>query len=183
MGSAPLVVSSGELLLRATVELFDSTVTIYADEGISGTTINNRIDFLRMIEDCKAGKIDLIVVKDVSRFARNIKDFMNTVEVLSELDPPVGVFFEKNNLNILDVGTKILLTILAMLAELESELKSKSVGLTLCGDRKSLVIPATTPGLIRPRNPQIRQRDFRDEQRIQARAIACSASSLHDNFT
>lgn len=102
-------------------------VGCFADDGISGTSIRNRDGFRKMLESCKAGEIDLIVVKEVSRFARNVKDCLNTAEELLTLDPPVGIYFENNNLNTLEVGSKMFLTILAMLAELESELKSRSV--------------------------------------------------------
>jgi DNA invertase Pin-like site-specific DNA recombinase len=102
-------------------------VGIFSDEGISGTGTKKRKGFLEMVEACKDGKIDLIVVKDVSRFARNVKDCLSTVEELLTLDPPVGIFFENHNLNTLEVGTKIFLTMLAMFAELDSELKSRSV--------------------------------------------------------
>jgi DNA invertase Pin-like site-specific DNA recombinase len=71
--------------------------------------------------------IDIIVVKEVSRFARNVIDCLNTVQELLTLDPPVGIYFENNNLNTLDAGNKMFLTMFAMFAELESELKSKSV--------------------------------------------------------
>ncbi len=102
-------------------------VGIFADEGISGTSLKNRLGFRQMVDACKAGKIDLIVVKEVSRFARNTKDCLNTVEELLTLDPPVGIFFENNNLNTLDAGNRVFLTMFAMFAELESELKSRSV--------------------------------------------------------
>ena len=102
-------------------------VGFFADEGISGTSTKNRKGFQSMVEACKAGKIDLIVVKDVSRFARNVKECLETVEELLTLDPPVGIFFENNNLNTLEVGSRLFLTMLAMFAELESELKSTSV--------------------------------------------------------
>ncbi|MDR3109298.1 MAG: recombinase family protein [Planctomycetaceae bacterium] len=102
-------------------------VGLYADDGISGTSTRNRKEFNRMVADCKAGKIELIVVKEVSRFARNIIDCLNTVELLLTLDPPVGIYFEANNTNTLDAGNKIFLTLFAMFAELESELKSKSI--------------------------------------------------------
>lgn len=102
-------------------------VCTFSDEGISGTSLRNRTGFLNMIEACRAGTIDLIVVKEVSRFARNIIDCLNTVQELLTLDPPVGIFFENNNLNTLDTGNKVFLTIFAMFAELESELKSRSV--------------------------------------------------------
>ena len=68
-------------------------VEIYADEGISGTSLQHRDAFKRMIADCKAGKIDLIITKSVSRFARNVVDCIRYVRELSSLRPPVGVFF------------------------------------------------------------------------------------------
>lgn len=70
---------------------------IYADEGISGTSTQHRVAFNRMIADCCAGKIDLIVTKSVSRFARNILDSIGHVRKLASLTPPVGVFFETEN--------------------------------------------------------------------------------------
>ena len=106
-------------------------VDTYADEGISGTSTRNRTEFRRMVEDCKKGYIDLIVVKDVSRFARNITDCLNTAQELLTLDPPVGIYFESHNMNTLDTGNRAFLTMLAMFAELESELKSVSVGFGL----------------------------------------------------
>ena len=102
-------------------------VGIFADDGISGTSLRNRIGFRKMVEACKSGIIDMIVVKEVSRFARNVIDCLNTVQELLTLDPPVGIYFENNNLNTLDAGNKMFLTMFAMFAELESELKSKSV--------------------------------------------------------
>ena len=77
-------------------------VEIYADEGISGTSLQHRDAFKKMIEDCEAGKIDLIITKSVSRFARNVVDCIRYVRELSSLRPPVGVFFETEHLNTLD---------------------------------------------------------------------------------
>jgi DNA invertase Pin-like site-specific DNA recombinase len=102
-------------------------VGLYVDDGISGTSTRNRKEFNRMIDDCIAGKIDQIVVKDVSRFARNIVDCLHTVQILQTLDPPVGVYFENNSLNTFDPNNLISLTTLAMCAELDSALKSASV--------------------------------------------------------
>ena len=73
-------------------------VGIYADEGISGTSLQHRDEFNRMIEDCKAGKIDLIVTKSVSRFARNIVDCIAKVRELGNMRPKVGVFFETEHI-------------------------------------------------------------------------------------
>ncbi len=68
-------------------------VDIYADEGLSGTSTKKRSEFNRMIEDCKAGKIDRILVKSISRFARNTLDCIRFVRELKELG--VGITFEK----------------------------------------------------------------------------------------
>jgi DNA invertase Pin-like site-specific DNA recombinase len=102
-------------------------VGLYADDGISGTSTRNRTEFNQMIDDGRAGKFDQIVVKDLSRFARNIIDCLKTIELLQSLDPPVGVYFENNGINTLDPGNRISLTVIAMLAEFESESKSNSV--------------------------------------------------------
>ena len=66
-------------------------VDIYADEGISGTSTEKRTDFKRMIEDCKSGKIDMVVTKSISRFARNTLDCLNYVRQLKEKD--IAVYF------------------------------------------------------------------------------------------
>ena len=71
---------------------------IYADEGISGTSLQHRDSFVRMIQDCKTGKIDLIITKSVSRFARNVLDCIGYVRELAKLQPPIGVFFETENI-------------------------------------------------------------------------------------
>ena len=68
---------------------------IYADEGISGTNTKKREQFNLMIKDCKAGKIDMIITKSISRFARNTLDCLNFVRQLKELG--IGVFFENIN--------------------------------------------------------------------------------------
>ena len=77
-------------------------VDIYPDEGISGTSLKKRDAFNRMIADCRAGKIDLIVTKSVSRFARNIVDCISIVRQLAALNPPVEVFFETEHINTLN---------------------------------------------------------------------------------
>lgn len=102
-------------------------VEIYADQGISATSMRRRIDFLRMIEDCKQGKIDLIITKSISRFARNIVDCVSTCRMLRHLSPPVGVFFETENLNTLSDNSELILSFLAALAQGESEAKSTAV--------------------------------------------------------
>ena len=97
---------------------------IYADEGISGTSLQHRDAFIRMIEDCHAGKIDLIITKSVSRFARNILITVGHVRELASLNPPVGVFFETENLYTLDPNSEMTLSFMSTLAQEESHNKS-----------------------------------------------------------
>ncbi|WP_330397106.1 recombinase family protein [Anaerovirgula multivorans] len=91
---------------------------IYADEGISGTNTKKRDQFNKMIEDCKEGKIDMIITKSISRFARNTLDCLNYVRQLKDIG--VGIIFEKENINTLDAKGEVLLTILSSLAQDES---------------------------------------------------------------
>lgn len=100
-------------------------VDIYADEGISGTSLQHRDSFLRMIEDCREGKIDLIVTKSVSRFARNIIDCIGYVRQLKASEPPIGVFFETENIFTLDENSEMSLSFIATLAQEESHTKSE----------------------------------------------------------
>ena len=102
-------------------------VGIYADEGISGTSVFKRQRFLEMIEDCKAGKIDLIITKQVNRFARNVLDSLQYIRLLRSLDPPVGILFESEGLNTLDSSSEMIITVLSLVAQSESEQKSKSI--------------------------------------------------------
>lgn len=103
---------------------------IYADEGISGTSLKHRDAFLEMIEDCKKHKIDLIVTKSVSRFARNIYDCIGHVRMLADLKPPVGVLFETENIYTLKEGSEMALSFIATLAQEESHTKSSSMNLS-----------------------------------------------------
>lgn len=100
-------------------------VQIYADEGISGTSLQHRDQFKLMIEDCKQGKIDLIVTKSVSRFARNVVDCIGYVRELLALPHPVGVFFETEKLNTFDPKSEMVLSFMATLAQEESHTKSE----------------------------------------------------------
>ncbi len=92
---------------------------IYADEARSGTKLQKRDDFLRMIKDCEAGKIDMIITKSVTRFARNTVDSIKAIRKLKLLG--VAVFFEKENINTLFESSEMLLTILSSLAQGEAE--------------------------------------------------------------
>ena len=95
-------------------------VGLYADD-VSGTNIHDRKEFNQMLEDCKNGKVDLIVVKNASCFVNDLVDLLNTLEFLQTLDTPVGVYFEENNINTRDAGGEFVLKILGMFAELERE--------------------------------------------------------------
>lgn len=106
-------------------------VRIYADEGISGTSTKHRDEFNNMIADCKAGKIDLIITKSVSRFARNVVDFLGMVRMLSERNPPIGVFFEAENIFSLNETSNMALSFQATMAEEESRNKSRSMETSL----------------------------------------------------
>lgn len=94
------------------------TAGIYADEGISGTNTKKREEFKRMIADCEAKKIDLIITKSISRFARNTQDCLEFSRKLKNLG--IGIYFEKENINTLDATGELLFTILSSLAQDES---------------------------------------------------------------
>ena len=106
-------------------------VHIYADEGISGTSTLKRDEFVKMIADCEAGKIDMIITKSVSRFARNVEDFVKTCRQLAELNPRVGVFFESEALFSLNDESSMSLTFHATMAEEESHIRSRSMETSL----------------------------------------------------
>lgn len=94
-------------------------VGIYADEARSGMKLQRRDDFLRMMKDCEMGKIDLIITKSVTRFARNTVDSIEAIRKLKLLG--IAVFFEKENINTLSENSEMLLTILSSLAQGEAE--------------------------------------------------------------
>lgn len=91
---------------------------IYADEGISGTNTKKREQFRKMIADCEAGKIDLVITKSISRFARNTQDCLQYSRQLKNLG--IGILFEKENINTKDSSGELLFTILSSLAQDES---------------------------------------------------------------
>ncbi len=95
---------------------------IYSDEGISGTQLTHRQGMLNMIEDAKAGKIDLILAKSIARFARNVVDCLSVIDELRKNN--VGVRFDEGGLYTLDTTGAMVLTILATVAEEESRSKS-----------------------------------------------------------
>ena len=106
-------------------------IEIYADEGISGTSLKRRDAFNQMIADAKAGKLDMIITKNVSRFARNITDCIGIVRDLAELRNPVGVFFESECIFSLNDDSQMALSFQATMAEEESHTRSRSMETSL----------------------------------------------------
>ena len=109
------------LLISGNCKHFSKTFSPYltaADEGITGTNTKHREGFKRMVADALAGRIDLIVTKSVSRFARNTVDSLTTVRQLKEKG--VEIYFEKENIWTLDSKGELLITIMSSLAQEES---------------------------------------------------------------
>lgn len=106
-------------------------VGIYADEGISGTSRRKRERFNQMVADAKSGLFDMIICKNVSRFARNVTDCIGIVRELAALKPPVGVFFESESIFSLKDDSQMALTFLATMAEEESHTRSRSMETSL----------------------------------------------------
>lgn len=104
---------------------------IFADQGISGTSLKNRDAFNEMIDACERGEYDLIVTKSVSRFARNLVDCISLIRKLKGLTPPVGVFFETDNLYTLGENTEFMLSFLATFAQEESVKKREAMNWSL----------------------------------------------------
>ena len=100
---------------------------IFADDGVTGTNTKKREEFNRMIEECMAGNIDMVITKSISRFARNTLDCLKYIRQLK--DKNIAVFFEKENINTMDSKGEIMLTIMASLAQQESQSLSQNVKL------------------------------------------------------
>ena len=100
-------------------------IKMYADEGLSGTSMKKRTAFLNMIADAKAGKIDLIITKSLSRFARNTVDCLTVIRELRVID--VDVFFEKENIYSSDTKIDFMLTIFSSIAQEEARNISENV--------------------------------------------------------
>ena len=98
---------------------------IFADEGITGTSARKRPEFLKMIRMCKQKKIDVVLTKSISRFARNTVDCLHYIRALRELG--IAVIFEKENINTLEADSEILITMLGAFAQAESESISANV--------------------------------------------------------
>jgi len=102
-------------------------IDIYADEGITGTAMDKRDEFNRMVEDAKEGKLDLILTKSVSRFARNTLHCVEMERILKSYG--VGVKFEKENINTINMSSEVELAAIGSIAQEESMSISKNVRL------------------------------------------------------
>lgn len=98
---------------------------IFADEGITGTSARKRPQFLKMIRQCRQKKIDIVLTKSISRFARNTVDCLHYIRLLKELG--IAIIFEKENINTLESDSEILITLLGAFAQSESESISANV--------------------------------------------------------
>jgi hypothetical protein len=107
---------------------------IYVDEGITGTSTKHREGFNRMIADSKAGKINLILTKSISRFSRNTIDAIKFVRMLRELETPTYVFFEKENISSKDENSELLVSLMGALAQQES----RNIGSSISWGRRAL---------------------------------------------
>ncbi len=102
-------------------------VGIYEDYGITGTSTKNRENFRRMIKDAEEGKIDYIYCKNISRFARNLRNFIEYNHFLQNLPTPVGVYFADERMDTLDKASTFVLSVLECVAEQESENTSQKI--------------------------------------------------------
>ncbi|HCA21097.1 MAG TPA: recombinase family protein [Lachnospiraceae bacterium] len=147
-------------------------VDIYADEGISGTNTKKREGFNRMIADCEAGKIDLVITKSISRFARNTQDCLTYSRKLKGLG--IGIIFEKENISTMDASGELLFTILSSLAQEESRNISENCKWALRHNYKQGIVHVNTKGfmgydadkdgnlIINPEQAKIVRRVFRE---------------------
>lgn len=98
-------------------------VDLYADEGISGTSMDKRLDFQRLLSDCRKGRIDKVLVKSISRFARNAMDCLQTIRELKS----IGVCFEEQNIDTSNMSGELLTAVFAAIAQKESSSISQNM--------------------------------------------------------
>lgn len=103
----------------------ETLIDIYADEGITGTSEEKRTEFLRLIDDCRKGKIDRVYTKSISRFARNTRDCLKNIRELKSLG--ITIMFEKENIDTANINDELMITIMGGLAQEESVSISKNM--------------------------------------------------------
>lgn len=129
-------------------------VDIYADEGITGTSTQKRDEFHRLMEDCRKGRIDKVLVKSISRFARNSEDLLSAIRELKAMG--IGVFFEEQNIDSKEASGETLLAILAACAQSESESISRNVKLGYKSRMElGTYLPSSVPYGYRLKNKEI----------------------------
>ncbi|WP_461206057.1 recombinase family protein [Clostridium sp. DL1XJH146] len=102
-------------------------VGIYADEGLSGKQMDNRKELQRLLDDCRSGKVDLILTKSMSRFSRNVVDMLEVVQELNSLPNPTYIYFEKENINTEKSDSDLLISLYSSIAEEEIKSTSEAV--------------------------------------------------------
>lgn len=103
----------------------ETLVGVYADEGITGTRMDKRDDFQRLLRDCRKGKIDRVITKSISRFARNTKECLSVIRELKMLG--ITVVFEKENIDTDNISDEMMITIMGGLAQEESNSISQNM--------------------------------------------------------
>lgn len=119
-------------------------VDVYADKGITGTSAEKRDDFQRLLTDCRRGRIDKILVKSSSRFARNAKECLEAIRELKALN--ISVCFEEQNIDTAELSAELLTAIFAMMDQKESESISQNMRWSYqIRMRRGTFVPATMP--------------------------------------
>ena len=155
---------------------------IFADRGITGTSLKKRAEFNKMIAACKRGRIDMILTKSLSRFARNTVDSLETVRMLRANG--IGVIFEKENINTLTETSEFLITLFSGFAQAESESISKNVIWGILKSRESGKVPFQYKKLLGYRRgadgePEIVPEEAETVRRIYRRYLdGCSLSQI-----
>ena len=128
---------------------------IYADEGITGTSMKHREDFKRMLRACREGRIDLILCKSVSRFGRNSVDVLRTIRALRERG--IGVMFEKEGVDTRTMNSELILAFHSAFSQSESESIRENVrrGLHMAYAQGTVTIPSNTYGFCEGENGDI----------------------------
>ena len=128
---------------------------IYADEGITGTSMKHREDFKRMLRACREGRIDLILCKSVSRFGRNSVDVLRTIRALRERG--IGVMFEKEGVDTRTMNSELILAFHSAFSQSESESIRENVrrGLHMAYSQGTVTIPSNTYGFCEGENGDV----------------------------
>ena len=142
---------------------------VYADEGISGTQVKHRKAFTRMIDDAINGKIDIIIAKSISRFARNTLDTLKYIRMLKEKN--VDVYFEKENIHTLNLSSEMFLTLYSAFAQAESESTSQNVKLGLRAKMKRGELVGTKACYGYTWNSDTKQLEINESEAIVVRKI------------